>query len=631
MAPNTRSGRKPDVAQNPYDIPESSPIGVATRSSRTTASDKTVRNEPPKLRMSNRRTGVKLSQRPEPKAVATGKRKRDLPESPQAGSSSQEKNGGEEYNGERNSPAPTPAFIRDINEGIRGSPTTSEARPALRPNHQKRNDRPQISDSAPVRTVSIAEVEVPQPSAAAEQLPVRRGRGRPKRKDHTAEHQPNIVPEPSAPEAQEAQGKRPAPEAADQEEHEEELNAPLPVPTAAAVAETKHTLIQITAGGLAHLETTISLPAWTGRQKECHLLLKGQQETEEEWLDRLRDDMTGRSRSMAKPIGQLLAIIRAAPRDPNYVDDQSTYLSERFDAMDALMIRVQRKTDQLSSAMESRSSEARRHKSEAAMNDTRSIYIPLLVFVVLHTFHLGGGSGQNDQIHPSTQGTFTKITLSLASRLIQSVMTLWEALKAAYVSAADETKHLQGLYDQLSEFERNVTWGLKVVAERDPERLRRAKERDEAAERAKNARRQEEVNERDKRLSAFIASTQRMRQELVASKASEHHRTILSSDAESESDMDESFELVSEGGLSRDSDAEEEELARAQLEQERNAELARQEERQRQETERRKKQWYMEKDREAQERRAAASKARREDWERRFAAFAASTQQMKTD
>ncbi|KAH8170823.1 hypothetical protein LIA77_09604 [Sarocladium implicatum] len=623
MAPSTRSRKKPEVVKDPYEFPEKSPDKVATRSSGRAQLAQRSEAEPPRLRMSNRRAGVRLNM-PDSTAATTRKRKRAQPEPPQAGSDDHDDDGEEEEPEERNSPAPTPAFIRDINEGIRGSPSTAEAQPIPRPTRRQRNARPRSSGlAAPTEPTTVAEDA--EDNAAPVQQQRRRGRGRPKKKSPVAHTGRGIEPHADASEAQEPQA---APELAEAEDYEEETDV-VPAEPTASIAEVKQPQVKITADRLAHLEATIARSSWTGRKKDCHLLLKGKPETEEEWLNRMEEAISSRGTSLVKRIGQLIAIIKEAPRGFNLINEQTSYLSEYSGDIDDLFLTMQHETYQLTSAMEPAGSENARRKSAAAVRDTRTVYIPLLVFALRDTFRLGGGCGEGGEIHPSTQGTFTHMTLSLASLLIQLATALWEALKASYIATGDDTKHLQGLYDQLSGFERNVAWGLKIVEERDPERLRRAKEQDEAVKLEVNARRQEDINERDRKLAAFVASTQRMRQQLSASRGSNHHEGISLPDSDSDSDMDESFELVSEGGLSRDTVEEEEELARAQLEQERIAEMERQEQRKKEEALRRQKEWYMEKDREAREQREAVLRARREHYERRFAAFAASTQHMK--
>lgn len=375
---------------------------------------------------------------------------------------------------------------------------------------------------------------------------------------------------------------------------------------------------KIKADKLAQTEVTISTPDWTGLKKECgQFFLRKPNELVSHWLRRMGSPSWNGGKRMLKVIGKLHHVLRGAPRMPN-LNEQNEYFSTHLEDIEDSVSYIQDQADALAGLV----------VSGTAGTEVRTRFVPLLVLTMREAFRLGGSQGENGEIHPSSEGTFTKSSLDLISILLEVTLELSEALSKGRRDRGDPHGRLQQLIDELTAFQGRLDWGLRIVEERDPERLRRAKERDEAIQRAAQARTQGVLDERRDRMAAFIAGTQRVRQSIVPTttfgtqltstptftstpytvhQAPEDYDPFLDSD-------DDAYTGDSDEQLAR-------QLEWEQLEQERVEREKRQAEEQRIAR-------LKEKDRVAREKKEAEVRARREKMELRFKSFVASSQQM---
>ncbi|KAK0384749.1 LOW QUALITY PROTEIN: hypothetical protein NLU13_7227 [Sarocladium strictum] len=389
----------------------------------------------------------------------------------------------------------------------------------------------------------------------------------------------------------------------------------------------------VQAGKLAYLEKTISSKAWTGLKTNCRqTLLKQANETEDRWLKRLKKRGLLRwasGKSLLEAVDTLHEILQDAPKMP-HADEQNSYFSEVRNDLKTVLARIESLTFRLSLVLWSA-------KTASAAEATTTAFIPLLVMALQESFRLGGAFGDDGEFETVSTGTFTDVSLGIMRHLVQVILQLWEALHGYRFKVDEEPKPLHRLYDQLVSFEGNIDGGLRIIMSRDPERLRLAKQRDENIERLRAMEDQKRLEECELRMSAFTASTQRMRGSLPSSQfatqqpQSTPRQLIRSSAQYLRSTPQQAFrssniptiavrEFSEEdsGNDSGDYDLEiAEQLQRDR--QERDQEAARQE----------RIALLKKQDRLAQEMREAQARARKETMNKRMAAFIASSQAMR--
>jgi hypothetical protein len=388
--------------------------------------------------------------------------------------------------------------------------------------------------------------------------------------------------------------------------------------------EQKRPVVKVRADKLAYLEKTVSSKNWTGLNTDCRqTLLRKANESEKRWHKRLRKYGLSKwsgAKDLLWAIDSLNEIIQDSPKMPR-ADEQNAHFSDNLDDLKKVVTWTQDMANNLGDVLISGVRRDEQNRPAAAAEATTRVFIPLLVLTLCESFRLGGASNAGDgHFEAVSAGHFTNVSLGITSYLIEVIMKLWGDLREYRIKADEDHKPLERLHDQLASFQRSVDEGLRIIEDRDPERLRLAKERDGRIEEARQLEEQERNEEREARMSAFIASTQKIRQSLTSpvqatlplrsTPQQPFRSTVIDLDGEEEEE--DPFED------SRDED----QAIAEQLEQDR-------EEREQEEARQRRIAMLKKQDRRAREKREAEVKARKEAMEKRFRAFIASSQQMR--
>lgn len=285
-------------------------------------------------------------------------------------------------------------------------------------------------------------------------------------------------------------------------------------------AEKKRPTVKIRADKLANMESILASKDWSGLRKDFReTFARRRTASGRTWAREVKrpfSEKWPRGKILLKALGILHDILDDAPAMPEE-DEQNQYFSTNLDDLKPTVAAIEGSTDKLGELLLSRRTGNGRKPPAAADEVATETLMPLLAIALCKSFRLGASFGEDEEIEATSAGTFTTVTLGIISHLTEIIARLSKDLMDSRIRADVDHKPLQRLSDHIQNFQRSVDDGLRIIKDRDPERLRRLKERDELIKRARQREAQEAKEDRDRRMSAFITGTQRIGQELSQS------------------------------------------------------------------------------------------------------------------
>jgi hypothetical protein len=285
-------------------------------------------------------------------------------------------------------------------------------------------------------------------------------------------------------------------------------------------AEKKRPSVKIRADKLANLENILASKDWSGLRKDFReTFARRPTASGRTWAREVKrpiSDKWPRGKELIKALGILHDILDDAPTMPDE-DEQNEYFSTNLDDLKPTVVAIEGLTEKLGNVLLSRRTANGRSPPAAVDEMATEILMPLLAIALCKSFRLGASFGDDEEIEATSAGTFTTITLGIISHLTEIIVRLSKDLMDSRIRADVDHKPLQRLSDQIQVIQRSVDDGLRIIKDRDPERLRRLQERDELIKQARQREAQGAKEDRDRRMSAFIAGTQRIGQELLQS------------------------------------------------------------------------------------------------------------------